>query len=100
MRRQCWLPYTRKIGDMILADFARPRFNGIKALQLVKQQRPRIPLVIIADTPDEAEAVVLIKAGAEDYFSRQNQYRLVGKKCYEVFRNFDIYAIISVDRLL
>ncbi len=68
---------SQKDWDLILADYAQPRFNGIKALQLLKQQGIRIPLVIIAEKPDEAEAVESIKAGAEDYVSRQNQARLV-----------------------
>lgn len=67
----------QKDWDMILANYARPSFNGIKALRLLKQQGLRIPLIILAETLDEAEAVESIKAGAEDYISRQNQSRLV-----------------------
>jgi DNA-binding NarL/FixJ family response regulator len=61
----------QKDRDMILANYARPSFNGIKALRLLKQQGLRIPLIILAETLDEAEAVESIKAGAEDYISRQ-----------------------------
>jgi response regulator RpfG family c-di-GMP phosphodiesterase/putative methionine-R-sulfoxide reductase with GAF domain len=68
---------SQKDWDLILADYAQPHFNGIKALQLLKQQGNRIPLVIIAEKPDEADAVESIKAGAEDYISRQNQARLI-----------------------
>jgi len=63
--------------DLILADFARPFFNGIKALQLLKQQELSIPLVILVETAEEGEAVDSIKAGAEDYVSRKNLPRLV-----------------------
>jgi DNA-binding NarL/FixJ family response regulator len=63
--------------DMILARYARPSFNGIKAFRLLKQQGLRIPLIIFAETLDEAEVVESMKAGAEDYISRQNQSRLV-----------------------
>ena len=55
----------QKDWDMILANYARPSFNGIKALRLLKQQGLRIPLIILAETLDEAEAVESIKAGAE-----------------------------------
>ena len=68
---------AQKDWDLILADYAQPHFNGFKALQLLKQQGIRIPLIFVAERADEAEAVESIKAGAEDYISRQNQYRLV-----------------------
>ena len=67
----------QKNWDMILVRYARPGFNGIKAFRLLKQQGLRIPLIIFAETLDEAEVVESMKAGAEDYISRQNQSRLV-----------------------
>jgi len=67
----------KKDWDMILANCARPGFNGLKALRLLKQQGLRIPLITFAETLDEAEAIESIKTGAEDYISSQNQSRLV-----------------------
>jgi response regulator RpfG family c-di-GMP phosphodiesterase/putative methionine-R-sulfoxide reductase with GAF domain len=68
---------AQKDWDLILANYTQPHFNGFDALKLLKQQDIRIPLIFIAERADEAEAVESIKAGAEDYISRQNQARLV-----------------------
>ncbi len=46
-----------KNWDMILAYCARPGFNGIQALRLLKQQGLRIPLIILSEMMDESEAV-------------------------------------------
>ncbi len=67
----------QKNWDVILANYDWPGFNEIRALQILKQQGIKIPLVIITETPDEGAAVEAIKAGAEDYISRQNQHRLI-----------------------
>jgi CheY-like chemotaxis protein len=67
----------QKDWDLILADYARPRFNGIEALQLLVHQGLKIPLVIIAETPDE------------DLY-RNGEFRKERKEAVAVVKNYPV----------
>ncbi|MBI4377303.1 MAG: response regulator [Elusimicrobia bacterium] len=62
--------------DVIVLDFALPRFNGVAALMMVRGLAPTIPCVILTSPVDEETAVECIKAGATDYVLKNNLIRL------------------------
>jgi DNA-binding NtrC family response regulator len=57
--------------DVILCDFSMPQFNAPEALALVKEMGLDIPFIIISGTVGEA-----MRAGAHDYFMKDNLVRL------------------------
>lgn len=63
--------------DLILSDYEMPGFNGIRALELLKE-RPDldIPFIIISGTIGEETAVAAIKLGAADYLLKDRIARL------------------------
>jgi PAS domain S-box-containing protein len=66
-----------KTWDIILSDFKMPRFNGLKALELLKESGLDIPFIIISGTIGEEVAVEVMKAGANDYLMKNNLKRLI-----------------------
>jgi two-component system cell cycle sensor histidine kinase/response regulator CckA len=62
--------------DVILCDFSMPQFNAPEALALVKEMGLDIPFIIISGTVGEAVAVEAMRAGAHDYFMKDNLVRL------------------------
>jgi PAS domain S-box-containing protein len=62
--------------DVVLADYQLPSFTGLKALELLKASGLDIPFILISGTVGEDVAVEAMKAGANDYFLKNNLLRL------------------------
>ena len=62
--------------DLVLSDYMMPKFNGMEALELVKERFPSIPLVIVTGSMNEETAVECLKAGAADYVIKERLVRL------------------------
>ena len=62
--------------DIVLSDYSMPQFNGMEALELVKERYPSIPLIIVTGSLNEETATECIKAGADDYVIKEHLTRL------------------------
>ena len=62
--------------DVILCDYALPRFDGITALKLARKHAPNTPLIIWTAASSEDIAVDCMKAGANNYVLKDNVKRL------------------------
>ena len=67
-----------KLGgyDLILSDFALPGFNGLAALDLVREIAPDIPFVFFSGTLGEESAIEAVRSGAADYVVKDRVQRL------------------------
>jgi len=63
--------------DVIISDYALPRFSAPLALELVKQRAIDIPFIIVSGTVGEETAVEAIRAGAHDYMAKGRFARLI-----------------------
>jgi len=71
-----YLARLRPDLDLIISDFAMPRFDGMCALDLLKKQGYDIPFIIVSGTLGEDRAVEAIKQGATDYLMKDRTERL------------------------
>jgi PAS domain S-box-containing protein len=62
--------------DIIIADFNLPRFNALRALQLINEREIIIPFILVTGTQSEEIAVDCIKSGADDYILKTSLTRL------------------------
>jgi PAS domain S-box-containing protein/diguanylate cyclase (GGDEF)-like protein len=62
--------------DVVLADHAMPNFGGMRALALLKERTPDIPLIIVSGTIGEELAVKTMRHGAVDYLLKDRLARL------------------------
>ena len=62
--------------DLILSDFSLPGFDGLGALELAREKRPRVPFLFVSGTLGEEVAVDALKGGATDYVLKQRLTRL------------------------
>ncbi len=69
-----WLEEFRP--DLILSDYAVPRFDGMAALALARQLAPTVPFIIVTGSVNEETAVRCMHAGASDYLIKNNLARL------------------------
>src|SRR5258706_2750442 len=58
--------------DIVLLDIGLPDKNGIEVLKEVKQQRPKLPVLILSMFPEDRFAVRAIRAGAAGYITKES----------------------------
>jgi PAS domain S-box-containing protein len=63
--------------DLILSDYLMPRFSVPAALKLYKDSDCDIPFIVISGAIGDKKAVTMMKAGAHDYFLKDNMTRFV-----------------------
>jgi FixJ family two-component response regulator len=54
-----------------------PSFNGLRALEIVKERNIDLPFIFVSGTLGEDVAVQAMKEGAHDYVMKNNLARLV-----------------------
>ena len=62
--------------DLILVDYSLPSFDGPAALEVHRQLRLEIPVIVVSGTIGEEVAVECMKSGATDYVFKDNLSRL------------------------
>ena len=62
--------------DLILVDYSLPSFDGPAALEVHRQLRLEIPVIVVSGTIGEEVAVECMKLGATDYVLKDNLSRL------------------------
>ncbi len=63
--------------DVVLADYNLPNFSGPAALQTLKLSGLDIPFIMMSGAVSEETAVESMRAGAQDYVTKQNLVRLI-----------------------
>jgi PAS domain S-box-containing protein len=63
--------------DVVLSDWAMPRFDAPSAFALLHERRLDIPFIIVSGTVGEDTAVEALKAGANDFLIKSKLSRLV-----------------------
>jgi PAS domain S-box-containing protein len=71
-----FLEELKKSPDIILSDYAMPRFTGLRAAALLKESGLEIPFILISGTVGEDVAVEAMKRGATDYLLKDRIARL------------------------
>lgn len=68
---------ARSVVELVLADYSLPRFDGMAVLELVRELRPDVPVILISGVIGEDLAIETLKLGATDYVLKQRLDRLV-----------------------
>ncbi|MCL2655844.1 MAG: response regulator [Betaproteobacteria bacterium] len=63
--------------DVVLSDYQLPGFSGDAALELVKSHGQDIPFFLVSGIVDEETASAAMRAGAQDYLSKDRLDRLI-----------------------
>jgi two-component system, cell cycle sensor histidine kinase and response regulator CckA len=66
----------RESWDVVISDWAMPRFSARAALALVRELGSSVPLIIVSGTIGEEAAVDAMREGARDYVLKDNLARL------------------------
>jgi two-component system response regulator len=63
--------------DVILVDHSLPQFDGVTALEIVKNKSPDTPFIFVSGKIGDEFAVDVLKRGATDYVFKNNLTKLV-----------------------
>jgi len=61
---------------VILSDYSMPQFDGLRALELLRQRDLEIPFIVVSGTIGEDVAVEAMRAGANDYLMKGHLAKL------------------------
>jgi DNA-binding NarL/FixJ family response regulator len=56
--------------DIALIDISMPGINGVDLLKQLREEKPKLPVLVISIYPEDQYAVRLIKAGAAGYLTK------------------------------
>src|SRR5437764_675447 len=56
--------------DVLVLDIAMPGKNGIDTLKQVKQELPKLPVLVLSMYPEDQYALRALKAGASGYLTK------------------------------
>jgi two-component system cell cycle sensor histidine kinase/response regulator CckA len=62
--------------DLVLSDFSLPGFDGMTAIQIVRERWPDLPVILVSGTLGEEQAIEALKSGATDYVLKERLARL------------------------
>ncbi len=63
--------------DLVISDWAMPRFSAIEALSVVKESGLDLPFIMVSGTVGEEAVVAALHGGAHDFVSKDKLGRLV-----------------------
>jgi len=58
--------------EVVVLDITMPGINGLDALKQIKNQRPKLPILILSMHPEEQYALRVLKAGAAGYLTKES----------------------------
>jgi two-component system invasion response regulator UvrY len=56
--------------DIVITDLSMPGRSGLDAINQIKQQHPKLPILILSMYPEEQYAIRVLKSGASGYLSK------------------------------
>src|SRR5262249_23549360 len=64
------------LPDVVLADYTLPQYDAIRAVQLLRERKLDVPVVIVSGTIGEEAATRCLREGATDYILKDRMKRL------------------------
>lgn len=62
----------KNLYDMVLLDIGMPGMPAIEVLKQLKNERPRMPVLVLSMYPEDQYAVRFIRAGASGYLTKES----------------------------
>lgn len=82
---------------LVLLDMMLPDVNGLLVLQQLQKQRPDLPVVMLTGMGSEADVVVGLEMGADDYIAKPFNARVVVARLKAVLRRSGALAMDRAD---
>ena len=85
---------ARRVPDAVLLDIMLPVMDGLEATKRIVAERP-VPVLILTARDDEADKVIGLGAGADDYMTKPFSMRELIARCKALLRRVDRAKVIA-----
>ena len=58
--------------DLVVLDISMPGINGLDILKQLKDEKPKLPVLVLSMYPEEQYAVRVLRAGASGYLTKES----------------------------
>ena len=82
--------------DLVIMDIMLPVMDGLEATKRIVAERP-VPVLILTARDDEADKVIGLGAGADDYMTKPFSMRELIARCKALLRRVDRAKVIAKD---
>ena len=86
--------FKEKEPDLVLLDIMLPVMDGLEATKRIVAERP-VPVLILTARDDEADKVIGLGAGADDYMTKPFSMRELIARCKALLRRVDRAKVIA-----
>ena len=76
--------------DLVLLDIMLPEYNGLDLCRELRQQRPSTPIMLLTSLDSEADRVVGLELGADDYLTKPFSMRECQARIKALLRRCEI----------
>ena len=80
--------------DLVIMDIMLPVMDGLEATKRIVAERP-VPVLILTARDDEADKVIGLGAGADDYMTKPFSMRELIARCKALLRRVDRAKVIA-----
>jgi two-component system invasion response regulator UvrY len=70
--------------DVVISDISMPGRGALEVLQQIRQQFPKLPVLILSVQPEDQYAIRVLKAGASGYLSKESVQGEVVKAIHKI----------------
>lgn len=78
--------------DLVLLDIMLPGYNGLDLCRELRQQRPSVPIMLLTSLDSEADRVVGLELGADDYLTKPFSIRECQARIKSLLRRCELNA--------
>jgi len=86
--------------DIVVLDLNMPGGNGLEALKQIKQNLPKLPVLILTMFPEDQYAVRTIRAGAAGYLNKESAPEELVQAIHKILRGGKYISAAVADELV
>lgn len=76
----------KETPDLVVLDLNMPEEDGLSLIRFLKQERPRLPIIMLTATASPIDRVVGLELGADDYIAKPAELRELLARIRSVLR--------------
>ncbi|WP_370588012.1 response regulator transcription factor [Trichocoleus sp. FACHB-591] len=86
--------------DLIILDLMLPFISGLDVCRFIRQQSHSTPILILSARTAEADIVVGLEVGADDYLTKPFSLRELIARCRVLLRNYQGFVVKPKEQVL
>jgi DNA-binding response OmpR family regulator len=91
--------HARQRPDLVILDWMLPKLDGLEVMRQIRQVSPTIPVLMLTARDEEADRVIGLEVGADDYLTKPFGMRELIARLRALLRRIErVQQILEADR--